>query len=68
MLKLGNISLLDSLIKVGFREDNVIEAIFGFLPKKINWQNGADNLTEAYFGDYSTSFSALQSGESEFIK
>lgn len=67
-LKVGQISLLDSFISTTFGNEQLVNATFGYTPHEVAWQNGADNLTEAYFGDYSTSFSALQSGESEFIK
>ncbi len=67
-LKIGNISLLDSLLETTFRNKELINATFGYMPHNIAWQNGTNSLKDAYFGDYSTIFSALQSGESELIK
>lgn len=62
-LKIGNISFLDSLIETTFENKELINATFGYMPHSIVWQNGTNSLKEAYFGDYSTTFSSLPSGE-----
>ena len=67
-LKVGQISLLDSFISTTFGNEQLVNATFGYTPHEVAWQNGASSLREAYFGDYSTTFSALHSGENELIK
>jgi len=67
-LKIGHISLLDALLETTFRNKELISATFGYTPHNVAWQNGTNSLKDAYFGDYSTTFSSLQSGESELIK
>ena len=67
-LKVGQISLLDSFISTTFGNKQLVNATFGYTPCEVAWQNGTNSLKEAYFGDYSTNFSSLQSGENELLK
>lgn len=67
-LKIGHIYLLDSLLETTFRNKELINATFGYMPHNIVWQNGTNSLKDAYFGDYSTTFSALQSSENDLVK
>lgn len=50
-LKIDNIPILDNLISVccDRMDDEVINALFGLKKKKNIYQNGADNLVDAYF-------------------
>lgn len=52
ILLIGDISLLDNLISVclGSYPEEEINALLGTKIEKMNYQNGADNLTNAYFG------------------
>jgi len=50
--KVEDVSLFENLVDVSFAgyTDKEVEALFGFERKKVNFQNGADNLVDAYYG------------------
>lgn len=53
-LKLGEFSLLDSFVSASFfdKEYEATEPVLGYVAEPVKWQNGANNLSDAYFGNY----------------
>lgn len=47
-----DVSLFENLVDISFASytDKEVLALFGFDRKKVNYQNGADNLVDAYYG------------------
>lgn len=47
-----DVSLFENLIDISFSSysDEEVIALFGFEREKVNYQNGADNLVDAYYG------------------
>lgn len=52
VLSIGDISLLDNLISVCYDSytDEILRALLGINRQKLNYQDGADNLVNSYFG------------------
>lgn len=53
-LKLGKFSLLDSFVNASFNNQDyeATEPVLGYVAEPVKWQNGANNLENAYFGNY----------------
>lgn len=52
VLSIGDVSLLDNLISVCYDSytDEELSALLGLNRKRMNYQNGADNLVKSYYG------------------
>jgi len=59
----NGVSLFDNLIDVSFSRysDEEVKALFGIDRQKVNYQNGADNLVDAYYGIGNTNSFSLPS-------
>lgn len=68
-LNIDDISLLDNLMSVSLKSftDKELESLFGFDRTKLIFQNGADNLIDAYFGINNNLFN-LDNGQKRIRK